>query len=46
MLGEKGFTGPYTMELEGIRDEEITKADVEKRVEKSLAYLRSHGLMA
>ncbi|MDP6776466.1 MAG: sugar phosphate isomerase/epimerase family protein [Candidatus Latescibacteria bacterium] len=45
MLKDKGFTGPYTMELEGIRDEEITKADVERRVEKSLEYLRSHGLM-
>ena len=45
MLLDKGFTGPYTMELEGIRGEELTKEDVEKRVEKSLEYLRSHGLM-
>ena len=45
MLADKGFTGPYTMELEGIRDEELTKADVERRVEKSLEYLRSNGLM-
>ena len=46
MLDAREFEGPYTLELEGIRGEEITREGVEKRVEASLAYLRRCGLMA
>jgi inosose dehydratase len=45
ILAAKGFRGPYTMELEGIRGEELTQEGVEKRVADSLAYLKSHGLV-
>ncbi len=45
MFGETGANGPYTMELEGIKGEEVTREGVEKRVEDSLAYLRANGLM-
>lgn len=45
VLAARGFHGPYTMELEGIRGEELTREGVEKRVEDSLAYLKSHGLV-
>ena len=45
MLGVRGFEGPYTLELEGIRGEEITREGVEQRIEKSLTYLRSEGLI-
>lgn len=44
VLAEKGFCGPYTMELEGIRGEELTREGAEGRVEKSMAYLRENGL--
>lgn len=44
-LAGRGFNGPYTLELEGIRGEEIGREGVEKRIEKSLDYLRDHGLM-
>ena len=40
ILAARGFHGPYTMELEGIRDEELTRECVEKRVEDSLTYLK------
>lgn len=41
----KGAVGPYTMELEGIEGEDLTKAQVEARVEKSVQYLKDKGLM-
>lgn len=41
----KGADGPYTMELEGIEGEELTKEQVEARVEKSVQYLKDNGLM-
>jgi len=44
VLAEKGFYGPYTMELEGIRGEELTREGAEGRVEKSMAYLRENDL--
>ena len=44
-FADKGANGPYTMELEGIRGEELSRAGVEKRVEDSVDYLRSNGLM-
>ena len=45
MLAERAFYGPYTLELEGIRGEDLTREGAEKRVEDSLAYLRANGLM-
>jgi sugar phosphate isomerase/epimerase len=44
-FADKGANGPYTMELEGIKGEELSREGVEKRVEDSLAYLRVNGLM-
>ena len=44
-FADKGANGPYTMELEGIRGEELSREGVEKRVEDSMDYLRSNGLM-
>ncbi len=41
----RGASGPYTMELEGIEGEELTRAQAEARVEKSVTYLKKHGLM-
>ena len=46
MMAGKGFSGPYTMELEGIRGEKLTREDAERRIEKSVEYLRANGLMA
>ena len=37
--------GPYTMELEGIEGEELSREQAEARVEKSLDYLKSNGLV-
>lgn len=39
-----GRNGPYTLEVEGIRGESLTRRDVERRIEQSLDYLRDHGL--
>ena len=39
-----GRNGPYTLELEGIQGESLTRRDVEDRVERSLDFLRDHGL--
>ena len=39
-----GRNGPYTLELEGIQGESLTRQDVERRVERSLDYLRGRGL--
>ncbi|MDA0745040.1 MAG: sugar phosphate isomerase/epimerase [bacterium] len=45
MFSARGHSGPYTMELEGIKGEELTKEQVQERVEKSLGYLREQGLV-
>ena len=39
-----GRNGPYTLEVEGISGESLTRRDVERRIEQSLDYLRDHGL--
>lgn len=39
-----GRNGPYTLEVEGISGESLTRGDVERRIEQSLDYLRDHGL--
>lgn len=45
-LGERGFTGPYTMELEGIRGVEYDEAGRLQYVADSVAYLREIGAFA
>ncbi len=44
-LNAKGFTGPFTMELEGIQDEHLDEAQTLARVADSVAYLRGAGLV-
>lgn len=39
----RGFHGPYTLEMEGIEGEELTKEQTEARVADSVAYLRRLG---
>ena len=39
-----GRNGPYTLEVEGISGESLTRQDVERRIEQSLDYLHDHGL--
>ncbi len=39
-----GRNGPYTLELEGIQGETLTRSDVERRIEQSMDYLRDRGL--
>ncbi|MCD4823516.1 MAG: sugar phosphate isomerase/epimerase [Phycisphaerae bacterium] len=43
MLTERGFAGPYTMELEGTEGVEMGEAEQLKYVADSAAYLRSIG---
>lgn len=42
---EIGFRGPFTMEIEGIKGEELTRDQALKRVADSVAYLRSIEVM-
>lgn len=44
MLGDRGYSGPYILELEGIEDEAIDEAGVQRRIETSLEFLSAHGL--
>ena len=44
IFASQGRNGPYTLELEGIRGESLTRRDVERRIEQSLDYLRARGL--
>lgn len=43
MLAERGFAGPYTMELEGTEGVEMDEAEQLRYVADSAAYLRSIG---
>ncbi|MHC4982631.1 MAG: sugar phosphate isomerase/epimerase family protein [Planctomycetota bacterium] len=43
MLGARGFAGPYTIELEGIKGVELDEPGQLKYVAGSVAYLRSIG---
>ena len=38
-----GFHGPFTMELEGIRGEELTVEGTHRRIEESIAHLKKLG---
>ena len=46
MLNARNFTGPFTMELEGIKGQELDEAGQLKMVEDSVAYLRQIGAMS
>lgn len=43
LLNDRGFHGPFTMELEGIQGESLTEEQQLARVAKSVEYLRSIG---
>jgi len=45
MLNSRGFTGPFTMELEGVEGEQLDEAQQQARVAESVAYLRDRGLV-
>ena len=45
MLGQRGFAGPYTMELEGVDGQPADEAGRLRYVADSVAYLRSIGAM-
>ncbi len=44
IFASHGRNGPYTLELEGIQGESLTRREVEQRVEQSMDYLRARGL--
>ncbi|MCS7223840.1 MAG: sugar phosphate isomerase/epimerase [Armatimonadetes bacterium] len=44
ILSERGFFGPYTMEIEGIEGESLTREQVYDRVARSVDYLRKIGV--
>lgn len=44
VLGERGFTGPYTMELEGVEGERLDEEGAKARVARSVAHLRALGV--
>ena len=43
VLKEHGYTGPITMEVEGIKGVEMNEAQLKKYVEESAATVRSLG---
>lgn len=43
VLDEAGYTGPYTLEIEGIEGEEKSAALTHQRIADSVAYLKSLG---
>lgn len=45
ILDEAGFDGPCSLELEGVKGEEITREGVEGRIERSMVYLREQGII-
>jgi L-ribulose-5-phosphate 3-epimerase len=44
ILNDRGFVGPFTLELEGIRGEALDEAATHQRVADSVAYLRGIGV--
>jgi L-ribulose-5-phosphate 3-epimerase len=44
VLAERGFTGPYTMELEGVEGETLDEEGAKARVAASVAHLRAIGV--
>ena len=45
LLNNIGFHGPFSMELEGIKGEDLDEAGAQARVANSVNYLRSIGVM-
>ncbi|MBS13485.1 MAG: hypothetical protein CME19_18040 [Gemmatimonadetes bacterium] len=45
-LNASRFTGPYTLELEGVKGEDFTANLARARVESSISYLREIGLVS
>ena len=43
MLADRSYSGPYILELEGIKDEVLDQEGVHGRIEASLDYLAGHG---
>lgn len=43
LLNERGFYGPFTLEIEGIQGENLTLEQAQERVAKSVNYLREIG---
>ena len=41
---DRGFSGPFTFELEGIEGESLTEAETQARVARSLDHLRRLGV--
>jgi L-ribulose-5-phosphate 3-epimerase len=46
MLKERGFRGPYSLEVEGFAGEDVTRETRVQRVRDSLAYLNNLGIQA
>lgn len=44
LLNDRGFYGPFTLELEGIEGEDLDEAATRERVAASLRYLQQQGL--
>lgn len=44
LLNERGFYGPFTFELEGIKGESLTEAETQARVKRSLDHLKQIGV--
>ncbi|MBV9469288.1 MAG: sugar phosphate isomerase/epimerase [Abitibacteriaceae bacterium] len=45
IMNQQGMYGPFTMEMEGIEGEDLSFEETYARIEKSLDYLRSNGLI-
>jgi len=43
LLNERGFYGPFTMQIEGIQGETVTLEETYARMEKSVQHLRDLG---
>ena len=46
VLSSVGFTGPYSLEIEGRREEDLNREGHRRRIRQSLDYLRQIGLVA
>ncbi|MDQ3813540.1 MAG: sugar phosphate isomerase/epimerase [Armatimonadota bacterium] len=46
IVNERGMFGPFTLEMEGIQGESLSYEETCARIERSLNYLRSNGLIS
>lgn len=44
-VNERGFYGPFTMEIEGVKGDQFDRAQTEDRVARSVAHLRAVGVI-